>query len=237
LADVRQTKATWEENGKPLRVEPTRADHAGETVSAAAQPTAQDTVQAPMQRLEKPAARLQKCCAQHAPQQGKRGQELQSHLPANESAQRPTAPGGIQGDKGPALVDEPYPGLRQAEVWGNGQAAGHGAPRLDGAKANVKTIGGPETSLEGKGVSAASKDQSATNREQGAQAKRDASMPAPPCRHRAPRFGPPERHTPPSEAQVTLKDCLDDHEQDCSMCPHGNVVTLGARRPQIGNRI
>jgi transposase len=179
FADLRQKKAKLEEKVKILLAEHTRADQAGETASAAEQRPAQDTVQEQIQRLEKQAARIQKFFDKHEPKQGKRGKELQSNITDNESAKMQTAHGVIQGYNGQALVDEKYQVIMHAEVFGNGQDYGHVAPKLDGATANVKTIGFPETYFEGKVLSADSNYHSEANLEKCAQEKLDAYIPAP----------------------------------------------------------
>ena len=174
---------------------------------------------------------------EHKPKRGKRGKERQRNVTDNDAATMQTAHGGIQGDNSQALVDEPYQVIVQAEVFGNGQDDGHVAPRLDGAKANAQAIGLPETYCEGKVLSADSNDPREANREKGAQAKLDAYIPDTHFRQRDPRLAIQERHKPPAAAKCTLKDFLDDTEQDGSRCPHGKVLKLAARRHKIGNQI
>ena len=86
VADLRQKQAKLEEKVKQLLEEHARADQAGEVSSVAEQRSAQDKVQAHMQRLEK-----------QAPKRGKRGKELQSNVTDNASAKMQTAHGVIQG--------------------------------------------------------------------------------------------------------------------------------------------
>lgn len=166
---------------------------------------------------------MQAFLAAQQPKRGSRGKELHRHVTANDSATMPTAHGGLQGDNGHALGAENYHVIVQAEAFGNGQEDGHVAPMLAGATANGQAIGVPETSFEGKVLSAASNAHSDANLATCAQEKLDAYIPATHVRQREPRCAPQERHNPHLAEKCTLQDFLYDNEQECSRCPHGKV--------------
>jgi hypothetical protein len=108
---------------------------------------------------------------------------------------------------------------------------------LAGAKATVKAIGLPEDYVEGKIFSADSHDHSAEHLQTCAQAKLDADIPDTHCRQRDARLATQERPKPPTDAKLTLGDCTYDQAHDTSMCPHGKLLTLAARRHKIEKNI
>jgi hypothetical protein len=237
FADLRQKKEKLEEQGKKLLPEHQQAEQEGEGSRAGAHRSEQDKAQEQMERLEKPAARIAACLAKNAPKRGKRGKERQSHGTDNDSAQMQTAHGVRQGYHGQALVEAKYQGIVPAEASGNGQDYGHGAPRLEGAKANVQAIGCPRTYFAGKMLRADSHDQSEANLKTCAQEKLEAYIPDTPCRQRAPRFATPERHKPSTNEKFTVKDFPYDNAHECSGCPNGKCVKRAARRHKIGNNL
>ena len=185
-----------------------RADQEGAPASAAEQSSEQEKVQAQLQRLEKPAARIEKFLAANELKRGKRGKELQSNVTDNASAKMQTAHGAIQGYNGQALVDAKHHIILHAEAFGNGQDYGHIAPMMEGANANVQAIGLPAQYFEAKYCSADSNYHSEANLQACVQAKRDAYIPATHFRPRDPRFATQDRHKPPTNEKLTLKDFL-----------------------------
>jgi hypothetical protein len=135
------------------------------------------------------------------------------------------------------LVDAKYQVIVQAEPFGNGQDYGHVMPILDGAKANVQTIGLPGMYFEGKILSADSNYQSEANLKTCAQEKPDAYVPDTHFRQQDPCFATQERHKPQADGKFTLENFLYDTAQDCYICPQGNALKLAARRHKIGNHI
>src|SRR5262245_57330869 len=115
------------------------------------------------------------------------------------------APGVIQGDKSQAVVAGTHPVLVPAEAFGKGQDYGQGAPLLGGAKAQGTAIGLGEEYWAGKILSADTNYQSEEHLKAWAQAQLEASIPAPPFRHRDPRFAPQARPQPPLDEKVEEK--------------------------------
>jgi hypothetical protein len=171
------------------------------------------------------------------PKRGKRGTELQRHVTDHDSANRQTAPGGIQGSHGQALGEAKHQVIVHAEAFGTGQDEGHVAPMVEGAKANLQALRLPEADWEGTILSADSHDHREAQLQPCAQATLAASIPEPHVRQRAPRFATQERHTLPTEEKFTRANVTYDHAQDCDTCPPGNVLTLEARRHQMGNHL
>jgi Transposase DDE domain len=213
------------------------AEKAGEGSGAEERLSEPDKVHEQITRLERQTARIAAFFAVNAPKRGKRGQERQSHVTANDSAKMQPAHGVIQGDHAQALVDANHQGIVQAEACGNGQDDGHVAPMVAGATANLQAIGLPEAYVEGTILSAASNYPSEAKLQQWAQAKLEAYIPDPHVRQRDPRVATQDRHKLPTEATFTLVDFTSDNAQDCYTCPQGHVLTLEARRHQIGNHL
>ena len=143
----------------------------------------------------------------------------------------------MQGDQGQALVDATQQGIVHAAAWGHGQDEGHGAPRLEGAKATIQAIGRRATSFAGKRCSAASHDPSARNGDKGAHEEREASLPETPCRARDPRCALQERQKPHTDVQCPVTAVPYAQAQDRSRGPTGQVVQREARRHKIGTNL
>jgi transposase len=237
VADLRQKQEKFTEKVKRLLEEHETADKAGEGSGAEERLSEPDKVHEQIKRLERQTARIEAFFAVNDPKRGKRGKELQSNVTDHESATMQTAQGGIQGYNGQALVDAKHQVIVHAEACGNGQDYGHVAPMVEGAKANLQAIGLPQAYLEGTILSADSHYPSETHLQQCAQAKLDASIPAPHFRQRDPRLATQDRHKLPTEEKGTLADFTYDNAQECDICPQGNVLKLEARRHQIGNHI
>jgi hypothetical protein len=124
--------------------EPETAEKVGEGAGAEARLAEPAKGHEQITRLERQTARLEACFAVHDPKRGQRGKELQSTVTDNESANRQTAPGVIQGSKGQAVVEAQQQVIVHAAAVGNGQASGPVAPMGEGAKANLQAIGLPE---------------------------------------------------------------------------------------------
>jgi transposase len=237
FADLRQKQAKLEEQVKRVLAQHERADQEEGEAIATARRSEQQKRQAQLKRLEPQAARLAPFLVAHEPQRGKRGQERQSNVTANESAKRFTAHGVLQGYNSPALVDAQHQVIVQAEAFGNGQDYGHVAPRLEGAKAHVQAIGLGEDYFAGKSLSAESTYHSEENLQACAQAQLAAYIPEPHFRHRDPRFATQARPQPPTAEKFTGADCPYDKEPDCYRCPGGKVLKLQARRHKIENTV
>jgi Transposase DDE domain len=143
----------------------------------------------------------------------------------------------MQGDNGQARVESKHQGIVQAAACGHGQDYGPGAPRREGAKANGQAIRRPPESFAGKRCSADSNDQSAAHLQTWVKAQREADMPAPHVRPRAPRFATQARHTPGPQEQCTLEDLTYEPEHECSGCPKGQCFKLEARRHKLGHNL
>jgi hypothetical protein len=223
VADWRQHKATVAEKVKPVLAAHPSADQAREPLGAAEPRTEQATGQPPMPRVEPQVARSETLRAEPAPKRGKRGKALQRNVPDTDSATRPTAHGALQGSNGQALVEATQQVILPADVCGNGQDSGPGAPRREGAHAHGRAMGGPEESCEGKSLSADRHDHSEVKLTAGVHAQREASIPDPHVRQRAPRCAPPERHNPPPQARFTVEDFTSDQAHEGSVCPKDTV--------------
>src|SRR5215510_716129 len=214
-----------------------RADQEEGEATAPARPAEQQRRHEQLQRLEHQAARIEAVLAAHEPKRGKQGQELQSNVTDNESANMFTAHGVLQGYNSQALVDAKHQVIVHAEAFGNGQDYGHVPPMLEGAKAHVQALGLPKDYFAGKIFSADSNYHSEENLQACAQEKLDAYIPDPHFRRRDPRFATQGRHHPPTDEKFTGADFRYDQEQDRYYCPGGKVLKLKARRHQIENNL
>jgi Transposase DDE domain len=149
----------------------------------------------------------------------------------------PPAHGVIQGDNGHALGDAKDHVIVHAEAFGNGQDDGHVSPMRDGAQDTLTSIGLPEESWEGKLLSADSNYHSEANLQTWAQAKLDASSPAPHVRPRAPRFTTQARQKAPRAEKFTVAAFTYDQAHDGYICPQGKGLKLEARRHTLENNI
>jgi transposase len=219
FAGLRQKKEQVEQQVKTLLTEHTSADQEGAT-SSTAEP---DNVHEQIRRIEKPAARIEQCLAENAPQRGKRGKELQRNVTDNDSATMRTAHGVIQWSTGQALVDASHQVIVPADAFGNGQDYGPVAPMLEGAKAHGTAIGLPPNYFEGKRFSADSTYHSEAKLKTWVQEKLGADMPAPHFRQRDPRLATQERHKPHPQEKFTVEDFTYDQEHDRYVCPHDKV--------------
>jgi transposase len=118
--DLKQKQAKLEAKVSQFVAQHETTDTAGENSLSAACRSEQEKVHEQITRLEKQAVRIEAFFAAHAPNRGKRGQELQSNVTDNESANMQTAHGVIQGYNGQALVDAKSQVIVHAEAFGNG---------------------------------------------------------------------------------------------------------------------
>jgi transposase len=237
FVDLRRKQEKVEAKLRQVLVQHERADKEEGEATVAARGAGQHRRQDQLQRLEQQAARIAAFLAANEPKRGKQGQELQSNVTDNESAQRFTAHGVLQGSKSQALVDAKHQVILHAEAFGKGQDYGHVPPRLAGAKGHVQAMGLGEDYFAGKILSADSNYQSEEHLKTCAQEQLDASLPDPHFRHRDPRFATQARHPPPPEEKFTEADFSYDRDHECSRCPGGNMLKLRARRHQIENNL
>jgi transposase len=235
--DLKQKKEKLEAKVRKLLEQHETADKAGEGSFSEACHSEQAKVQEQITRIETQAARIGAFLEANEPKRGKRGKERQSNITDNDSAKMQTAHGVIQGYNGQALVDAKSQVIVHAEAFGNGQDYGHVSPMLDGAKDNLKSIGLPEESMEGKLLSAASNYHSEANLQKCSQEKLDAYIPDPHFRQREPRFVTQERQKAQTAEKFTLADFSYDKGHDCYICPNGKLLKLEARRHKIENNI
>jgi transposase len=241
FAGLRRKQEKLEAKLQQVLAQHERADKEEGEATAAARHSEQQRRHDQLQRLERQAARIKTFLAANDPKRGKQGQELQSNVTDNESAKLFTAHGVLQGYNSQALVDAKHQVIVHAEAFGNGQDYGHVPPMLEGAKAHVQAIGLGEDYFAGKILSADSNYHSEENLKTCAQEQLDAYIPDSHFRQRDPRFATQPRHHPPTDEQVDEKfteaDFCYDREQDCYCCPGGKMLTLRARRHQVGNNL
>src|SRR5262245_26627635 len=241
FADLRRKQEKLEAKLQQVLAQHERADKEEGEATAPARPAEQQRRQEQLKRLEQQAARIAAFLAANEPKRGKQGQELQSNVTDNESANMFTAHGVLQGYNSQALVDAKHQVIVHAEAFGNGQDYGQVAPMLDGAKAHVQAVGLPEEYFAGKILSADSNYHSEENLKACAQAQLDAYIPDTHLRHRDPRFATQARHHPPTDEKfdekLTEADFTYDQERDCYCCPGGKVLKLRARRHQVENNL
>jgi hypothetical protein len=235
--DLQHKKENLAAQVRPLLDQHETADTVGAGSLSEARRAEPEQVPEPITRRAKQAARLAACGAAHAPKRGTRGTALPRQVPANDSANMPTAHGVIQGSNGPAVVEANAQLSGHAEAFGNGQDYGPVSPRLEGAKDLLKSMGLPEEYVAGKRFRAASHSHREANLQKGAQEQLDADSPAPPVRQRDPRVATQERPQAPTAEKVTVADVTDDHEPEWDMCPQGQVLTRDARRHTIEHNI
>jgi hypothetical protein len=89
-----------------------------------------------MEKLQKKAE-----LAENQPKQGAAGREKQSNITYNDSAKMMTSHGAVQGYNSQALIDGKHQVIVHGEAFGDGQDHGHVPPMLDGALANLQSLG------------------------------------------------------------------------------------------------
>jgi hypothetical protein len=146
-----------------------------------------------------------------------------------------TAHGGMQGEQAQALVEAQHPVSVPAAACGKGPEAGPVAPMRDGANATGQALGLAEGDGAGPRRSAASHAHRAGPLEPCTPAPLAAALPAPQLRARALRCATQERPTPPTAEPGTRGECASTDAPEHSLGPHGNVVTLVARRQRSGH--
>jgi transposase len=144
FADLRQKKEKLEAKLKALLAEHEVLDKEEEKTAVENPQSDENRRHEQIKRLEKQAKRIEEFLEEHEPKQGKRHQEIQSNITDNESAKMVTSHGTIQGYNGQALVDDKHQIIIHPQAFGNGQDYDHMTPMLEGAKANLKSIGLPD---------------------------------------------------------------------------------------------
>lgn len=190
-----------------------------------------------LKRLRRQAARIKDWLETHEPKIGKQGKEIQSNITENESANMSTSHGVIQGYNAQAVVDAKNQIIIHAEVFGNGQDAGHLTPMAAGAKANMQRRGHGEDYFEGSTWLADSNYHSDGNLKTCEEETLDVYLPDTNFRKRDLRFATQERHTPPKRHLFTREDCVYDAVSDRYTCPHGKELRLEARADRWGSGV
>lgn len=190
-----------------------------------------------LKRLRRQVARIKGWVESHEPKIGKQGKEIQSNITDNESAKMHTSHGVLQGYNAQAVVDDKYQVIVAADVFGNGQDAGHLAPMVAGAKGNMQALGYGEDYFEGTTWLADNNYHSDDNLKTCEEEHLDAYIPDTNFRKRDPRFATQERHKPPKRNLFTREDFVYDAATDRYTCPNGKELRLEARADQWGSGV
>jgi transposase len=183
-----------------------------------------------IERLEKAADRIESFLKENGPKVGKQGKEIQSNITDNESCKMFSSHGAIQGYNAQALVDNKRQVIVNAEVFGDAQDHSLIPPMLDGAKENIKAIGGSEDYFKGKVLTADSNYHDPSNLKKCDEEKLDAYIPDKRFRKRDPRFHKEKRQIRGKAGRFNLKDFVYNQDKDEYHCPGGKVLKLRVKR-------
>jgi hypothetical protein len=140
--------------------------------------------------------------------------------------------GVIQGYNAHAAVDEKCQVIVHAEVFGNGNDAGHLGPMLEGAEKNLQKINKKEKPLKDMKISADSSYHSKENLKACEEFEVDAYVPDHQFRKRDERFSKQRTYTDQKESRrtkFTQEDFTYDADKDRYICPEGKSLALNAR--------
>ena len=180
-----------------------------------------------VEKLQKKAELIETWLAENQPKQGAAGREKQSNITDNDSATMMTSHGAVQGYNSQALIDAKHQVIVHGEASGNGQDHGHVPPMLEGALANLQSLGhGPDYFKE-KIFTADSNYHTLINLRKCGELGLDAYIPDRKFRNRDPRFDTQKRRR---SRRFTLKDFHYDETLDRYSCPDGKVLKLQVRR-------
>jgi hypothetical protein len=177
-----------------------------------------------VERLRRKAERIREFLKGNGEKMGRTGREIKSNVTDNESANRMTSHGVVQGYNGQAVVDGKFQVIVHGEAFGEGQDHHHVGPMVVGAKENLKTLGHSENCLEGQVLVADSNYSSPVNLEVCEQEKLDAYIPDKDFRTRDPRFATQERWQSPRKKRFGLNDFEYQEERDEYLCPKGKIL-------------
>jgi len=184
-------------------------------------------------RLQKAADRIENFLKDNGPKVGKRGKEIQSNITDNESCKMFSPHGPIQGYNAQALVDNKRQVIVNAEAFGDAQDHYLIPPMLDGAKENIKAIGGSEDYFKGKVLTADSNYHDPSNLKKCDEEKVDAYIPDKRFRKRDPRFHREKLQIRGKVGRFNLKDFEYNQDTDEYHCPGGKVLKLRAKRAVV----
>ena len=98
-----------------------------------------------IERLRRKAERIRQFLRENGVRIGRSGKEVKSNVTDNESANRMTSHGVVQGYNGQAVVDGKFQVIVHGEAFGEGQDHYHVALMVAGVKENLKSLGhGPQ---------------------------------------------------------------------------------------------
>ncbi len=183
-------------------------------------------------RLKRKAQQLKKFTRKSKPRIGRTGKEIKSNATDPESASMSTDHGVIQGYNAQAAVDEKHQIIVYAEVFGNGNDAGHLCPLLKGAHENLKALSQEEKPLKNMKISADSSYHSKENLRSCEEYEVDAYVPDHKFRQRDERFSHKKTYPQQKQARRTKfirEDFSYDPDQDAYMCPEGKQLRINAR--------
>jgi transposase len=186
-----------------------------------------------IERLQKAADRIENFLKENGPKVGKQGKEIQSNITDNESCKMFSPHGAIQGYNAQALVDNKRQVIVNSEVFGDAQDHSLIPPMLDGAKENIKAIGGSEDYFIGKTITADSNYHDPCNLKKCDEEKLDAYIPDKRFRKRDPRFHKEKRQIRGKVGRFNLKDFVYNQDKDEYHCPGGKVLKLRAKRAVV----
>lgn len=190
-------------------------------------------------RLKRKAQQLKKFTRSSKPRIGRTGKEIKSNATDPESASMSTDHGVIQGYNAQAAVDEKHQIIVHAEVFGNGNDAGHLGPMLAGAQETLRAVRKKDKPLKGMPVSADSSYHSKENLHACEAMEVDAYVPDHRFRERDERFARKRKYTSQKKARrtkFTQEDFRYDADRDTYTCPEGKQLRLNARNHLVRNR-
>ncbi len=180
-----------------------------------------------LEKLQKKAELIETWLAENQPKQGAAGREKQSNITDNDSAKMMTSHGAVQGYNSQALIDAKHQVIVHGEAFGDGQDHGHVPPMLDGALANLQSLGHEPDYFKGKVFTADSNYHTQVNLRKCQELGLDAYIPDRKFRNRDPRFATQKRR---QVRRFTLKDFHHDEAPDRYICPNGKVLKLRVKR-------
>ncbi len=224
LAELRKKKEKIETKVAQLLEEQVQADRGqGDLPGAGGSVTRQQQVE----KLQRKAELIDRWLVENQPKQGAAGREKQSNITDNDSAKMMTSHGAVQGYNSQALIDGEYQVIVHGEAFGDGQDHGHVPPMLDGALANLQSLGHEPDYFKGKVFTADSNYHTQVNLRKCQELGLDAYIPDRKFRNRDPRFATQQRR---QMRIFTLKDFHHDEALDRYICPNGKVVKLAVKR-------
>jgi transposase len=224
LAELRKKKEKIETKVAQLLEEQVQADRGQGDLPG---PGGSVTRQQQVEKLQRKAELIDRWLVENQPKQGAAGRENQSNITDNDSAKMMTSHGAVQGYNSQALIDGKYQVIVHGEAFGDGQDHGHVPPMLDGALANLQSLGHEPDYFKGKVFTADSNYHTQVNLRKCQELGLDAYIPDRKFRNRDPRFATQKRR---QVRRFTLKDFHHDEALDRYICPNGKVLKLAVKR-------